>query len=189
MMRLRQRSWVEQFFRPVVRFFTFRILHVDDTTSRIAMGVAVGLFTAFTPFLGFHMLIGLGLAALLRGNKAMAVLFVWVSNPLTQLPVSAAAYFTGRLLMGYWGQSSWQDLKVAAYLLSELFSFHNMRTCLHSPEFWKNMGEVFSKIGIEMTVGGFVLGLISGVLGYFVTFTLVRRHRIKAGRRRHRHLI
>lgn len=188
-MTLRQRPAIERVFRPAVRFFYLRILHVDDSSARIAMGFAAGLFAAFTPFLGFHMLLALGLAALLRGNKALAVLFVWVSNPLTQLPISAATYFIGRLLMGYWGASSWQDIKVAADLLSELFSFDNMRTCLHSLEFWKKLGVVFSDIGLEMTIGGLALGLIFGVLGYYVTYTLVRRHRIKAGRRRHRHLI
>ncbi len=39
--------------RRVINFLKFRILHIDDSPHRIALGVALGLFTAYLPPLGF----------------------------------------------------------------------------------------------------------------------------------------
>ena len=39
------------------RFFIYRVLHVDDTPHRIALGVAVGIFVAWTPTVGLHMIL------------------------------------------------------------------------------------------------------------------------------------
>ena len=186
-MKLRTRTFFQKLFRPAVKFIKFRILHVDDTAQRIALGTAVGLWVAFTPLMGLHMILALALAALLRANKALAVLFVWLSNPFTLLPIYGSSYLVGRFFVGHFHSSSVQPGQVGQ-LLGNLFSFHNMMTCLNSSAFWKDMVTVFGKIGLEVTVGGFILGIMAGITGYFVTYWIVTTHRIKFGRRRFRHL-
>jgi uncharacterized protein (DUF2062 family) len=186
-MKLRSRTFFQKLFRPAVIFVKFRILHVDDTSRRIALGVAVGVWTAFTPFLGLHMFMALAIAALVRANKALAVLFVWVSNPFTMIPVYTASYLVGRFFVGRFHHSSIKPGKIGE-LLGNLFSFENMLTCLYSKPFWRELAKVFGKIGLEVTVGGFILGLLAALIGYFVTYRIVTTHRTKSGRRRFRHL-
>jgi uncharacterized protein (DUF2062 family) len=186
-MKFRNRTLFYRLFRPAVKVIKFRILHVDDTSQRIALGVAVGIWTAFTPFLGLHMFLALAIAALIRANKALAVLFVWITNPFTMFPIYASSYLAGRFLLGRLHHSSVQPGQIGE-LLGNLFSFQNMLTCLYSSAFWKDLAKVFGKIGLEVTVGGFVLGTLAAILGYFATRWIVTTHRAKSGRRRFRHL-
>ena len=44
-------------FGPIVRFIKCRILHVNDSHNKIALGVAIGLFVGWTPLIGLHTLI------------------------------------------------------------------------------------------------------------------------------------
>lgn len=173
--------------RPVAGFVNFRILHVDDTPQRIARGVAVGFWVAFTPFLGLHMVLALALAVVLKANKTLAVLSVWVSNPFTFLLIHVPAYLVGRLLLVKFHPASVEPGQTGD-LLNSIFSFSSLLTCLHTPAFWKNAAEVFGKIGLEVTIGGFVLGTLAAAIGYFATYWIVSTHRAKSGRRRFRHL-
>lgn len=88
-------------FRPALRFIKRRILHTNDSPQRIARGIAVGLFTAWLPLLGIHIILALIFAAVLRANKAMAILFVWVSNPLTAPFIYYPCYRMGRFILSF----------------------------------------------------------------------------------------
>jgi uncharacterized protein (DUF2062 family) len=186
-MKLRNRTWFQKMLRPAARFVKFRILHVDDTPQRIARGVAVGFWVAFTPFLGLHMVLALALAVVLKANRAMAVLSVWVSNPFTFLPIHVPAYLVGRFFLVKFHPASVEPDQIGE-LLNSIFSFSSLLTRLHTPTFWKNAAEVFGKIGLEVTIGGFVLGTLAAGIGYFATYRIVTTHRAKSGRRRFRHL-
>ena len=186
-MKLQNKTFFRKLFRPAAGFVKFRILHVDDTPQRIARGVAVGVWIAFTPFLGLHMILALALAVLFRANKVLAVLGVWISNPFTLLPIYGSAYLMGRFLVGRFHPSQAQPGQVGD-LLGRVFSLGNMVPRLHTAAFWEEVAKVFGKIGIEVTLGGFVLGTLFALVGYFATYWLVSTHRAKSGRRRFRHL-
>ena len=52
---------------------------------------------AFLPLVGFQTAIAIGLAALFRANKAVCVPIVWITNPLTLVPI-----YGGCLALGGW---------------------------------------------------------------------------------------
>jgi uncharacterized protein (DUF2062 family) len=183
-MKLRSKTFFQKLIRPAVGFVKFRILHVDDTPQRIARGMAVGLWVAFTPLMGIQMAIALAGAILFRANKALAVMCVWLSNPFTLVPVYGPCYLIGRFLMGRIHPDV-QPSQVGEQL-SRIFSFSNMLTKLHTATFWKEVAVVFGKIGLEVTIGGFVLGTLFAIAGYFATYWIVTKHRAKSGRRRFR---
>jgi uncharacterized protein (DUF2062 family) len=185
--KLRQRPIIQRVLRPVVRFLKFRVLHIDDTPQRIARGMAVGLWVAFTPLMGFHMLIALGLSILFRANKALAVALVWISNPFTLIPVYVPTYLVGRFFVGRFNQEVMTDPRQVIEMLGHLFSFQKMITCLHSTAFWKELAVVFGRIGLEVSIGGFVVGSVLAALGYYSSLHLVRYYRAKKVRRRFRH--
>jgi len=187
-MKLRTRHPVQRLIRPAIGFIRFRILHVEDSASSIAGGVAVGLFVGFTPLLGLHMLLALAAAAILRVNKAVAVLCVWISNPFTLLPIYVPAYIIGRALLGWFRPASAVVQAEQIHdVLSSVFSPVNMFTRFHTAAFWKEMASVFAKVGLEITIGGFVLGALAAAIGYFTSLTLIRAYRIKKGLHRFRH--
>lgn len=64
-------------------FVVHKILGVHDSPHRIALGVAIGIFVAWTPTIGFQMALTVLLATILRANKVVGVPIVWISNPAT----------------------------------------------------------------------------------------------------------
>ena len=81
--------------RKLKRFFVYRVLHVDDTPHRIALGLAIGIFITWTPTMGFQMLLTVLLASLVRANKFVGVPFVWISNPVTAVPLYGFNFIVG----------------------------------------------------------------------------------------------
>jgi len=79
----RLRSWLEQ------------LLHTHDTPHRTAAAYALGVFLAFSPMLGLHTVLGLGLAFLLGLNRVAVVLGVY-----TNLPWLVPAYYTVATIAG-----------------------------------------------------------------------------------------
>ena len=78
--------------------FLGKILHDPNifhiTRRSAAGGAAIGLFVAFLPIPG-HMLVAAILSIIFRVNLPLAVVLVWVTNPLTFAPYLFLAYKTG----------------------------------------------------------------------------------------------
>lgn len=85
--------------RKIKRFFIYRVLHVDDTPHRIALGLAIGIFITWTPTMGLQMVLTILLATLMRANKFVGVPFVWISNPVTAVPLYGMNYFIGTCVL------------------------------------------------------------------------------------------
>jgi uncharacterized protein (DUF2062 family) len=183
-MKLRNKTFLQKLVRPFVGFVKFRILHVDDTPQRIARGIAVGLWVAVTPLVGVQMALALAGAILFRANKALAVMCVWLSNPFTTVPIYGPCYLVGRFLMGRIHPDV-QPSQVGEHL-SRILSFSNLVTSFHSSAYWKEVAEVFGKIGLEVSIGCFILGTLYAIVGYYATYWIVTNHRAKSGRRRFR---
>lgn len=64
----------------------------------VATAVAIGLFCAFVP-VPFQMLLAAGGAIAMRANLPIAVVLVWVSNPLTIPPLAYFCYQIGRTVL------------------------------------------------------------------------------------------
>lgn len=65
----------------------------------IAGGTAIGIFCAFLP-MPFQMLPAAMLAILFRANIPISIALVWLTNPLTVVPVAWATYHLGALMLG-----------------------------------------------------------------------------------------
>ncbi|ABM62025.1 DUF2062 domain-containing protein [Halorhodospira halophila] len=73
------------------------LFHLNRRST--AGGVAIGVFVAFLP-IPLQMLLAAVIAILVRVNLILAVILVWVSNPLTMGPMIYASYRTGAWLLG-----------------------------------------------------------------------------------------
>ena len=59
----------------------------DGSPGHRARGLAAGVFTGCLPFFGLQIVLGVALAATIRGNRILAAAGTWISNPLTTLPI------------------------------------------------------------------------------------------------------
>jgi len=77
------------------------LLGREEPPERVATAIALGIGVGFSPFMGVHFLLAIGLAFLFRLNRIDALLGTLVGNPWTLPPVFAAGYRLGRQLLHY----------------------------------------------------------------------------------------
>ena len=148
------------------RQLALKILHLDDSPERIAWGIALGMFIAWTPTVGIQMIIAAIVAGLLRGNKAAAVAIVWISNPWTIVPIYWFNYQVGYLLVG--GpivDRQWFDV---------------LRDPNAALSWIEQMGLAWGAIRQvywPMFCGSMLVGTPVAVFSYLLTLSAVRHHR------------
>ena len=87
------------------RYLRFLGEHLHDQNlwhfnrRSVARATAIGLFCAFLP-IPFEMVPAAIGAILFRGNLPLSLAWVWISNPLTWIPLWGSAYALGAWLMG-----------------------------------------------------------------------------------------
>jgi uncharacterized protein (DUF2062 family) len=128
-----------------IREFAERVKELHGDPHYVAMGMAIGVFISITPTIPFHTVIAVGLAFVFRGSKAAAALGVWFCNPLT------APLF-------YWG-----SYKAGMFILDDPAPFHvKFESILE-------LLELGAGVTMAMVAGGVILGIIPGIVAYFVT--------------------
>ena len=135
-----------------------------DEPEKVAASFAIGVAIAFTPLIGFHLLMALVVAFLLKLNKLDVFLGTLVVNPLTLGPVSAGALSLGGLVVRA------RQEAVTHMPLSDLLR----------PSLWAQAGPAMKTIGIQWAVGMFTLSLFMGVLTYLVLVRVIRYRRGRA---------
>ena len=141
-----------------VRQFITRFKELEGDPHYIAMGMAIGVFVSVTPTIPFHTAIAIGLAFILRGSKVAAAIGVWFSNPVTIPFFYLGSYKAGAILFGI---SSPFDAK-----------YHSVSDLL--------------KLGMNVTwamiTGGALLGIVPGIIAYFITRKIVVTLRSRSAR-------
>ena len=128
------------------------LLRLNNTPPEIALGVAIGVFIAITPLYGFHTLMAV-IAMLLipRVNKIAILVGTNISIPPTTPLITWAGYEIGRFLLK----------KPYPPLTLSYFKNFSLKT--------------FGDFYYPLFVGSIVLGIICGVIFYFITFIVVTR--------------
>lgn len=145
-----------------------KVLHTDDPPHAIALGVAVGVFVAFLPLVGFQTVIAIALAALVRANKIVCVPIVWITNPVTMGPIYWGCFRLGQLATpGPTANAA--DIKRLVELAHE--------GSLLDLAFWSKLASFLGSVGIELWVGCVIVGLVLAVPSYFATRSSVLRYR------------
>jgi uncharacterized protein (DUF2062 family) len=98
--RMRVHLWPRRSWTRSSRYVIYRLRRLSDTPHAVALGFAVGVFTAVTPFLGTHMVMAALLAWVVGGSVIAAVLGTFVGNPLSYPLFWYSTYEVGNLMLG-----------------------------------------------------------------------------------------
>lgn len=143
------------------------ILHADDRPHRLALGLAIGMFVAFTPTVGIQTLICLALAWTLSANRVVGLPLIWISNPATFLPIYYPCYRLGCQLTGYPAlDRAW----FAATVPAEVQSWSDQ---------FGMIGSKFLDIAVPLWTGCLVVATVLGATTYFLMLALIRHHRAR----------
>jgi uncharacterized protein (DUF2062 family) len=155
-------------FRSVFR----RLLALDDPPERTALAFAVGVFIAFSPFLGLHTILATLVAFLFRFNKIAIFTGTFLNNPfLTLVPIILASYGLGARLLG-------RPVRLPRAALELLKDSHPLTLA-----YWHELFTHGWDILLPFAVGGLVLSVVCSLVAYPVTLRLLRAgQRLKARR-------
>ena len=146
-----------------------RLLAVDDPPERTALAFSIGIFIAFSPFLGLHTIMATLIAFLFRFNKIAIYTGTFVNNPfLTLVPIIAASYALGALLMG-------RPLSLPDEGWRLLQHPHPLAAA-----YWRQLFTHLWDIVLPFSIGGMALSVVLSLAAYPVTLKLLRaRQRMK----------
>lgn len=153
--------------------------------SHISRGAAIGMLVAMTPTMGFQMYIAAVIWIILRAlirfhfNLPIAVAMVWISNPVTVIPIYYVFLVTGDLML---------DLDLSHRMDFEAFR-QMFSQAKNDPAM--DMGEallgsimlLFWRFGWPMVVGSLAWAVPLALLTYPVTSFAMLRYRTLIARR------
>ena len=150
------------------RFMIYRVMSLNDTPHRIALGVAIGIFVTFTPTIGFQMILTFLLSLLFNANKFVGVPFVWISNPLTIVPIYMPSYWLGFWLIGGNGDESVLR-NLAEAVITDGGWTDRVRAFWHAIE----------PIVWQLWVGSLIVSAFLGMITYIVVYKMTVFYRKK----------
>ncbi|MGY8985995.1 MAG: DUF2062 domain-containing protein [Sphingomonadales bacterium] len=139
-------------------YYRLRILRIPDTPYRIAAGFAIGSAVSFTPFMGFHILLGLALCFFLRANYVATAIGTIVGNPWTFPFIWLLTYNTGMWILG---------LPIDGGFMSKF----NGNLFFISP-----LEAVLPVLG-PMVVGGITIGIVAFWVTYLPIISIISHYR------------
>ena len=133
----------------------------------VARAGGIGLLIAFFP-IPIHMVIIVPLAILRGINLPVLIGAVWITNPITWVPIFYFAYRLGLLFTGGAVQTA---------------------ASLNLSSDWASLSHALGEIWLPLCVGSAICGVVSGAVGYVMIdglwrLAVRRRWRLRAARRR-----
>ena len=139
------------------------LLMLDDTHHSIAMGVTIGMFIGMTPTVGIQMILVLLFGATfgrwIRFNISAALVTVYISNPLTVVPIY------------------WFDYKVGTYFVGGSASLEHFKQALQYHDFasWlSTITYLFIDVGSPLILGSLIIAVCLAAATYPATRWLLR---------------
>jgi uncharacterized protein (DUF2062 family) len=155
--------------------YTFnRLIRSRFTPHQIALGAAIGIFVAWTPTIGLQMAIAVPICLLLRANPVAAIPPIWITNPVTAVPIYSFNYWIGSILIGGPPVTEFvTESQAVLRLLREgeaLQGFHALLSIA---------GELFWPLLLGCVVIGALLAVPTYLGSYFLVMRLRQRLRVR----------
>jgi hypothetical protein len=138
-----------------------KLLHTHDTPRRTAFALALGVAIGFSPFLGFHLVIGVLVAFLFNLNRVAVI-----GGVCLNLPWVMGFYYAGTTALGTWilgtpvPERLMRSLR-AAWLLPEWDARIDAVGGLLEPLLW------------PFTLGSIIGALVLGLATYYLALPLL----------------
>lgn len=176
-----RRGWTRSF-----HYVRHRVSRLPDPPHRIARGVAIGVFVSFSPAFGIHILTAILLSMLIRANLIAALLATFFGNPITYPFIAIGSSKLGHWMLG----SRFNEGQARSFGHSFMDAWrdvmHNLAAMFTgAPAQWGALAGFFREVFLPYLLGGTVLGVIAGVIAYYLTLPVIsayqhrRRLRLK----------
>lgn len=169
-----RRSWARS-----AKYMIKRIMRLTASPHAISAGVAAGVFSSFTPFLGLHFIIAFMVAYLIAGNFLAAAMGTFFGNPLTFPFIWASTYQTGTLIL--FGKSSEENKGLSSLLELDFFDAGIWGV-------WNTVVGIWEPVMKPMLIGAVPLGIVFAIGAYIITRWAAVKFRSAQQKRREKKL-
>jgi uncharacterized protein (DUF2062 family) len=153
----------------IINQWIHRLIHLNESPYRIAMGCACGIFCSALPIFG-QTFIGMIAALVLRASVIASLPWTWISNPLTTLPMWYGGYRLGIWIMpGKHKPLSHTEIQALMQNFDQMDWTQGLS--LLSTEFW----EALQPLWLGTVVMGLAMAAPSFILVYYVAKGILRR--------------
>ena len=172
---VRDFMWPQGGWTRAFHYVKHRMRRLPDSPERIARGIWAGVFTAFTPFYGFHFFIAAGIAFCLRGNMIASLMATFFGNPLTYVPIGVVSLKSGHWLLGDSVEEGvhrsfgGKFIDAGADLKNNFFA---MFTDRHAD--WTRLEVFYDEVFFPYMVGGLIPGIFFASLCYYLSVPVIR---------------
>jgi len=154
--------------RDIIRY----LLGLDDTHHAIALGTTIGVFVGMTPTVGIQMILVMVVAFLAKPffhfNRVAALITVYISNPVTMVPI----YYL--------------DYKVGTLFFESRHTVEDFQQILHYngfAEWWQTIVALFVDVGMPLLVGSLIVASVCAAPTYpLMRYLLKRFHGLRVAR-------
>ena len=151
-------------FRAVFKW----LVRLRKSPRAVAGGFALGVFIAFTPTIGFQLVLAIFLATAFNLNRPAALLTVWITNVATMAPIYTFNYWVGSLFLpgppvaevyGTFAAIGAQLVKMDIWEIGRQF---------------ETMLGLSGAIAIPLLIGSITVGLIGAGITYLGSMAVIR---------------
>jgi uncharacterized protein len=145
-----------------------RLLAIDDPPERTALAFSIGIFIAFSPFLGLHTIMATVVAFAFRFNKVAIYTGTFINNPfLTLVPIIIVSYAVGAFILG-------RPIDIPDEGVELLKDPH-----LFSSDYYRRLFVQSWSIVWPFAVGATVLSVVCSLVAYPITLWALRKRGLR----------
>jgi uncharacterized protein len=151
----------------------YRSPHPPEYTAR---GVAIGVFWGVTPFMGLQTILMISTWQVLRrvfhkdSSLLQALIWAWVNNPVTMIPMYYVCYLTGLWLTHTSGSIGGYGAFAALWEQSQ-----------HEPTFLARVLLIAEQVGIALSVGSLPWAFLGSWIAYRWALKITRARKRRLG--------
>ncbi|BBM89203.1 hypothetical protein COTS27_00897 [Spirochaetota bacterium] len=154
-------SRMRTYYRYVRKLFS-RALNEPLPPHNIAMGFALGLAFGLGPTFGFQIIPYLIVALKFGYSKIAGILLIFVTNPITLVPIYVFELIVGDILLG-----NWIDIDIAAFreaLAQSITAFS-----------FSDLIALGRDTIIAFVIGSLFCAIVAGTATYFLSYVIIVR--------------
>ena len=159
----------ENTMKEKIRKIFAKLLQTNASPYAIAAGVACGVAVSFTPFVGFHLVLAMLTAFIIRANLSAAAIGTIFGNPWTFPFIWLAILYSGEVLLGV--DNSSQDIHFEELFKQMFITLKNLNFHAFCEDVWP--------ILYPMIVGSIPFYLLSWTITYIIIKRLIVKRRKK----------
>lgn len=152
---------------------------LPDSSHKIALGAAIGIFVCFSPVFGVHMAMALVLVYILRANLVASFITTVFGNPVTYPFIATASLGLGRAVLGLNAKDDDFQSLHSAFWQASIDAWQLVKSWFGIAERPEGLGNFVSNLFLPYLVGGTILGLVLGAITYFLLKPVIGAYQIR----------